>query len=171
MQRTKWLDRKFNFDFPAGLLPNIIARLSGTLSRLNQIVLQLSDDQLKQKQDDKWSIKEQIGHLSETDSLHEGRIDDILLHKEVLRPAGTRKYEITKVDYNQEDIGKLLLRFDVGRQRLLNLLEGLDDESQNTASLHPRLQVMMRPVDIAYFAAEHDDHHIASIQESLKTLE
>ena len=168
MQQTKWLDRKFNFDFPAGLMPNILARLSGTLPRLNQIVLQLSDDQMKLRPGDKWSIKEHIGHLSKTELLHEGRIDDIIAHKEVLRAAGFKKSE-DEPDYNLEDIRDLLKRFEINRQRFISRLEELDDKIQNTAAFHPRLQVMMRPVDIAYFAAEHDDHHIAGIYEIMKT--
>lgn len=47
-------------------------------------------------------------------------------------------------------------------------LEKLDYETQNTFATHPRLQIIMRPVDVAYFAAQHDDHHIASIREYLR---
>lgn len=170
MLRTKWLDRKFNFDFPAGLMENVIARLTGTLPRLNQIVLPMSEKHLEQKQDGKWSVKEHIGHLSATESLHEGRIDDILTRKDILRPAFVNKPESEKPDYNREDIIELLYRFEINRRKLISRLDKLDDEIQNTVSLHPRLQVMMRPIDIAFFAAEHDDHHIASIREILKGL-
>jgi uncharacterized damage-inducible protein DinB len=163
MQRTKWLDRKFNFDFPAGLLPVVIARLSGTLPHLMHLVNNLSDEQLESKPDNKWSIKEQIGHLASTESLHEGRIYDIIAHKEELRPAGFKPLP----DYNEEEIGELLSRFEINREKFLLLLKGLDDEIQNSCSLHPRLRVKLRPVDIAFFAAEHDDHHIASILEYL----
>lgn len=30
MQRTKWTERKFTFDFPEGWLSNILERLRGT---------------------------------------------------------------------------------------------------------------------------------------------
>ncbi len=36
------------------------------------------------------------------------------------------------------------------------------------SSLHPRLNVQMRVVDMAYFVAEHDDHHICKIMEIVK---
>ncbi|MFT4669296.1 MAG: hypothetical protein ACI9M9_001964 [Flavobacteriaceae bacterium] len=29
--------------------------------------------------------------------------------------------------------------------------------------MHPRLKVLMRPVDLLFFVAEHDDHHLATI--------
>ena len=53
---------------------------------------------------------------------------------------------------------------------LVSQFEQLNDETQNFKSLHPRLQVMVRPVDIAYFAAEHDDHHLAIIREVLRQI-
>jgi len=35
---------------------------------------------------------------------------------------------------------------------------------------HPRLKVRMRLVDLAYFVAEHDDHHLASMVIIARTL-
>jgi|GEM_PF-4393916 len=32
-------------------------------------------------------------------------------------------------------------------------------------ALHPRLKTPMRIVDLAYFVAEHDDHHLSRIRE------
>jgi uncharacterized damage-inducible protein DinB len=164
MLRTKWLDRKFNFDLPAGLLLPLLARLAGTLPRLEYIVHGIPEDKLEEKQNDKWSIKEHIGHLAATESLHTGRIDDIAAHREELRPAAFKKIP----DYNRTGIRDLLLSFDINRQRFISQFRELSDELQNTSAMHPRLKVKMRPIDIAYFAAEHDDHHIASILECLK---
>lgn len=45
---------------------------------------------------------------------------------------------------------------------LFDLTSFSDNELINTA-MHPRLEVKMRIVDLAYFIAEHDDHHIAKI--------
>ncbi len=39
MQRTKWVERKFNFDFPVGLFPTILERLRGTSARLKEMTL------------------------------------------------------------------------------------------------------------------------------------
>ncbi|HET9486764.1 MAG TPA: hypothetical protein VFO54_04995, partial [Chryseosolibacter sp.] len=41
----------------------------------------------------------------------------------------------------------------------------LSDGECAMTSLHPRLNVMMNPVDLAYFDAEHDDHHLVKISE------
>jgi hypothetical protein len=46
----------------------------------------------------------------------------------------------------------------------------LSKEELSKASLHPRLKVMMTPVDLALFDAEHDDHHLVTISEIISRL-
>lgn len=41
-----WLNRQFNFDFPAGLYPNVLARVRGTPPRLEDAVKELSREKL-----------------------------------------------------------------------------------------------------------------------------
>jgi hypothetical protein len=47
-------------------------------------------------------------------------------------------------------------------------LEALTDEEVAATALHPRLRQQMRVIDMAYFVAEHDDHHLATINELSK---
>ena len=49
-------------------------------------------------------------------------------------------------------------------------VEKLGDTTQAFRSMHPRLQVLMLPVDIAFFTAEHDDHHLADMREIIRAL-
>jgi len=37
MQRIKWTDRSFSFDFPAGIYPEMIERVRGTPARLEDL--------------------------------------------------------------------------------------------------------------------------------------
>jgi hypothetical protein len=167
MQRTKWTERKFSFDFPVGWLPNILTRLRGTVARLNEMTLSLNDEDTSFKPAGKWSIKENIGHLSDLEELHEGRIDDFLAQKEILRAADMSNAKTFAADHNKKSMEQLIKEFSEKRKRFIARLEQLDDKTQNFKSLHPRLQVMMRPADVAYFTAEHDDHHLADIHEIL----
>jgi hypothetical protein len=75
--------------------------------------------------------------------------------------------ETNKANHNLAAIQQLLNDFSIKRAKLVLRFEELDDETHNFKSLHPRLQVLVRPVDIAYFTAEHDDHHLASIRSIL----
>jgi hypothetical protein len=165
MERTKWVDRKFNFDFPAGLMPSILERLRGTHARLNEIASNLSAPQLKFKVNGKWSIQEHIGHLGDLEELHDGRIDDFLSRKVMLRAADMTNAKTSSSWHNEKKVEDLLRTFKNKRDHFVSRLMMLDDEIQNSKSKHPRLQVVMRPVDMAFFTAEHDDHHLASIRE------
>ena len=76
--KTKWIERKFDFTFPLGLFPCILERLRGTPARLFEMTGSMPDEIAGKKMNDGWSIKEHIGHLSDLEELHEGRIDDFL---------------------------------------------------------------------------------------------
>ena len=71
MERTKWTDRKFAFNIPAGWMQNILERLRSTELRLRALVDGLPDDKISFKPNGKWSIKEHIGHLSDLEELHQ----------------------------------------------------------------------------------------------------
>jgi len=82
MQRTKWIDRQFTFDFPEGWMPNILERLRGTSVRISEMATGLSDEGAARTIKGKWSIKDHIGHLTDLEDLHEGRIDDLIAKAE-----------------------------------------------------------------------------------------
>jgi hypothetical protein len=164
MLRTKWTERTFTFDFPEGWIFNITERLHGTLPRIIEITNGLSEDILTKKPNGKWSIKEHIGHLSDLEDLHEGRIDDFLAKKETLRAADMKNLKTEEAGHNNRSLDELIAEFSKKRESLIKRLTELDDETMYFKSMHPRLQVPMRPVDMAYFTAEHDDHHLASIR-------
>jgi hypothetical protein len=170
MQRTKWIERKFNFDFPVGVMPSILERLRGTSVRINKIAASLTDAQLKRQPEGKWSIQEHIGHLGDLEELHEGRIDDFISGKEMLRAADMTNTKTNSSSHNNKRIEDLLREFRDKREHFISRLIMLDDKIHESKSMHPRLKVSMRPVDMAYFTAEHDDHHLASIREILITI-
>ena len=170
MQRTKWVDRKFTFDFPEGWIFNILERLRGTSVRMQDIIKNLSKEQLTKRIDNAWGIQEHIGHLLDLEELHEGRIDDFIARKEILRAADMSNAKTVAANHNNADVQQLLSTFKKSRDHFITRLEGLDDETQNFKSLHPRLKIMMRPVDMACFTAEHDDHHVASMRLLMKKI-
>jgi hypothetical protein len=170
MQRTKWTDRKFNHDLPEGWLPNVLERLRGTEARIHALIDALSDSQLSFKPEGQWSIKEHIGHLIDLEELHEGRIDDFITGKETLRPADMTNKKTERADHNQKSIQQLIRDFRIKRSEFISRLEKLDDKTQRARAMHPRLQMIMKPVDMAFFTAEHDDHHLATIREIVRTI-
>jgi hypothetical protein len=69
---------------------------------------------------------------------------------------------------NATAIKILLQQFREQRQLFVSKLLNLNDEQLLCSSLHPRLKTPMGIIDLAYFVAGHDDHHLASIREILK---
>ena len=168
MQRTKWTERVFTFNIPEGWIYNILERLRGTIPRLQEMSDGLDENKLSSKDGGKWSIKEHIGHLSDLEDLHIGRLDDFIGRKNPLRAADMANARTEESRHNDRKLEELLLTFNNKRQLLIEKLRALDDVTQSTSSLHPRLKVEVKPVDIAFFTAEHDDHHLASIRELIE---
>ena len=164
MQRMPWLNRKFYFEIPPGWMPNVLERLHGTGLRIQQITNGISDSHATFQPNDKWSIKQHIGHLTDLETLHTGRVSDFIFREPILRPADLSNEKTNLAAHNKRSIDELVNDFLTARKNLIWHLEKLDEDTQQFASLHPRLKTQMRPVDMAYFTAEHDDHHLASMR-------
>ncbi len=160
-----WIDREFPFPLGLGSFPAILARLRGTPDRLEAISMTLTQDELMQKPRKGWSIQEHVGHLLDLELLHIGRVDDFVSGKSELRPADLTNRMTDSRGHNQKPIDYVLRAFIERRNMLVDIFTKIDDRTHEVTILHPRLACKMRPVDLAYFVAEHDDHHIARIWE------
>jgi uncharacterized damage-inducible protein DinB len=165
VNRTTWIDRSFPHDFPLGSLPNVLERLRGTPSRLEELIGKIPAELLTRHTEGKWSIQEHVGHLGYLEELHDGRIDDFLNRAQVLRAADMTNEKTTKANHNGRPIGELLIAFRSGREQFVRRIERLDETTLSFPSVHPRLKHPMRVADVAFFVAEHDDHHLTSIRE------
>jgi hypothetical protein len=170
IESIKWTERRFSFDFPVGVFPWIIERLRGTPARIEEMVRGMNPKILTTRPEGKWSIQENIGHLIKVEELHDGRIDDYLVKKETLRAADMKNRATFTADFNSFDINSVMESFRMVRIGFVNRLEELEDEIIGRSAVHPRLEIPMRPVDMAFFAAEHDDYHLAVIRRLAATL-
>jgi uncharacterized damage-inducible protein DinB len=167
MKKTEWFDRKFPPIGDNGILPSIIERLIGTPVRLEEITRNLDEYMLISKDGDKWSIKEEAGHLSDLEPLWFGRLEELMSGLAELRVADLTNQRTHTANHNVIAMEILLRRFREHRKLFVNRLMHLSDEQLTHAALHPRLRTPMRIIDLAYFVAEHDDHHLARIREIL----
>jgi len=87
MKQEKWFDRKFNFESKENIFPSILERLSGTPARLEEKLKGISEDILTFSADNKWTIKENIGHLIDLEPLWQGRLKNIINGEIELRPT------------------------------------------------------------------------------------
>jgi len=164
MQKTEWFKRKFPVIDDNGILPSIIERLSGTPARIEEMTSHLKPALPTLKLNGKWTIKEEIGHLSDLEPLWLGRLDDLINGVPELRSADLTNQKTHTANHDATVLKTLQQRFREQRQLFVNRLSHLKDEQLLNSSLHPRLKTPMRIIDLAYFVAEHDDHHLVSVR-------
>jgi hypothetical protein len=165
LKRTRWVEREFEFNLPIGVFACVVERLRGTPARLEELTRGLSPEGLTAKPGGLWSIQEQAGHLWDLDELHEGRLEDYARGSEVLRAADMRNRKTEEAGHNAARLEEILAGFRAARLGFVRRLEALTEAEVAASALHPRLRKRMRVIDMAYFTAEHDDHHLASVSE------
>jgi uncharacterized damage-inducible protein DinB len=166
-----WYERKFDFSFPAGLLPNMLARLRGTPARLEENLRGAveADGPRTAKPEGKWSAQEHAGHLLNLEPLWLARVDDFASGATQLTVTDLSNRATDEANYNGQLLAEILAGFRSSRERLLRRVMELDSDSLARSIAHPRLKVPMRLVDHLYFVAEHDDHHLAQIWRLTRT--
>jgi len=169
MKQTKWFERTFDFSTTQNIFPSIVERLWGTPARLEEKVSSLDEVILTMKKGKAWSIKENIGHLSDLEPLWQGRLEDILNGENFMRSTDLANSITEKANHNAASLQALLTQFRQTRKDTLQKLEKLTEEHVFLSALHPRLKTPMRTMDLFLFVAEHDDHHLLTITEILQS--
>jgi hypothetical protein len=147
------------------MLPFYLERLEGTIVRIEKKVEGISEEVLSNRLDNKWSVKENIGHLAEIDEIAGRRINEMISGVSPMSPA-----VFEPKPYHEWPISKVIEFFRDNRIRNVERYAALTSEELDKSSEHPRLKVRMTPVDLALFDAEHDDHHLVRINEILTVL-
>jgi len=162
--REAWTSRTFAFDFPVERIAVLLSRLRGTTVRIQSAVRGLTPATLTKRQGEGWSIQEHVGHLFELDQLHLQRIDELASGKPDLTAADMSNRATWDANFNQQTFAAVMQAFVTRRAELLKKLSALDAQALGAVGLHPRLQTPMRAVDVAFFAAEHDDNHVSVLE-------
>jgi len=165
MNTLPWFERNLSFGHPKEMLPYFLERLEGTICRIEQKVKGMDDAILSTRLNDKWSIKQNIGHLAEVDEIANKRIGEMQSGVAVMSPA-----VFEPKDYNPWPIERVVEYFRNNRKTNLERYASIPEADLMKSSIHPRLKMPMTPVDLAWFDAEHDDHHLVKINEIIFTL-
>lgn len=159
-----WVSRKFPFDFPVERIDVFLSRLRGTKVRIANAVRGLPASELTRRRDGKWSIQENVGHLHDLEALHLRRLDELECSVATLSAWDIENRATSNAGHNSRTFEAVLGDFAAGRATLLDRLQRLDPTRLAAQAMHPRLQRPMRAVDVAFFTAEHDDHHVTRIE-------
>jgi uncharacterized damage-inducible protein DinB len=168
MRTMPWIERRFVFATPTSLFPPLLERLRGTPVRIEERVRNLTPEVLRRREENAWSIQENVGHLLEIETLWHGRLDDYESGCQVLRAADMENRRTWDANYNSRALQEILGSFRASRLKLVERLEESDEAGVGRSATHPRLGQPMRIVDMVVFAAEHDDHHLARMTELIR---
>ena len=162
--RPPWAERKFIFGHPLWMLADFIERLRGTVPRLAALVLDVNDADAHRQVEGKWSIAQNIGHLSDVEELWQERLDDLKKGRKTYSPAVPARFQELAKRHQASPIEEIIRELQDRRSLLVDALATASPELQLASAFHERLQVPMRLVDCAQFCAEHDDHHLLQIR-------
>lgn len=168
VDRRIWFDRVFELGLPVEAFPDILERVRGTPARLEELLAGVDAAARVARPGNRWSIQENVGHLLDLEPLWAGRLDDLLGGVAELRPADLENRKTREANHNAAESGALLAAFRIARTDVVNRLESTAAADMAREALHPRLKQPMRIVDLFFFVAEHDDHHLARITELLR---
>ena len=169
--KMRWMDRTFEFKTPVELFPVVAERLRGTPARVEEKLRSVSHAVLTRHDGQAWSIQEHVGHLLDLDELHLGRLEDYQAGAATLRAADMENKKTHEAGHDRRELKHLLQDFRRERRRFVERLEALTPDELSRSALHPRLRQPMRVIDMAWFVAEHDDHHLARMTELLRMFE
>ena len=162
--RPSWAQRTFAFVHPAWMLADLVERLRGLIPRLGPLLEGLEEDAAHHQVEGKWSIAQNIGHLSDVEELWQERLEDLRQGRRTYTAAvGARFQELAK-RHQARALPVILAELERRRSRLVDALTRAPATLQEATAFHERLQVPMRLVDCAQFYAEHDDHHLLRIR-------
>lgn len=167
-ERRIWFDREFELGLPVDAFPDVLERVRGTPARLEERVGGLSKEVLTLQIDGGWSIQENVGHIVDLEPLWAGRLEDLIERRQRLSHADLENRRTHEAGHNFRSIEALLGEFRVDRMATVRRLEELSEADLHRVALHPRLEQPMSVVDLFFFVAEHDDHHLARISELLR---
>ena len=170
MPQSRWFDRTFELGLPVSAAPSIVERLRRTPDRLDAAVRHLPARVTTARREDRWSINENAGHLLDLEPLWLARLDDFEAGHNVLTPTDLQNRKTHEANHNARRLAEILDDFRALRGATLARLQSMDNVALARTAKHPRLNQPMSVVDLAFFVAEHDDHHLRTIADIAASL-
>jgi uncharacterized damage-inducible protein DinB len=146
------------------MLEDFVERLRGALPRLDALLVGLDDSRAQLQLEGRWSIAQNMGHLSDVEELWRERLEDLKRGKKTYAPAVASRFQELAKRHQERPVAETLREFKSRRSHLVEALAEASPELQASTAFHERLQVPMRLVDCAQFYTEHDDHHLIRIR-------
>ncbi|MCU5376248.1 DinB family protein [Bacillus cereus] len=143
---------------------NIIHILEQQIKETNLLLKRISDSEgLFRYAPTKWSIKEVIGHIADTERIMAYRLLAIARGETAELPGYNDEMYVLKAAFDKQSMQDLLENFIVVRQSTLHLLKSLDKDTWLQRGNANKSEVTVRA--LAYIIAGHELHHLQIIKE------
>ena len=143
---------------------DVLAVLRQQHSRTNSWIKSLTADQASIRYaPDKWSVKEVIGHLCDTERLFAYRALCIARGESQSLPGMDQDVYAGIADFDSRSVESLAAEYAAVRAATLTLLENLDDEARVRSGVANGVEISVRA--IAFVIAGHETHHMALLRD------
>ncbi|MBA4537423.1 DinB family protein [Bacillus aquiflavi] len=151
-----------------GLSKNeILNTLEKNLLRLEKLVMDHMSEEIfyKTRKNGKWTAKQIIGHLYDTQEVWGKRIAKCCLHNSAVLESYDPELYVRERDYNNVNMKYLLKKYKKSREDMQHLL--VDDNWSKTGK-HVE-EGIFTVKDLAETIALHEIHHIRQVEEIIKS--
>ena len=143
---------------------NLITILSEQMKETITCLKDLSDVQAEYRYGEgKWSIKEVIGHMVDTERVMAYRILSIARGESQNLPGFNEEEYVRRANFTKKSIDELLQDFSIVRQSTVLLLKSLGEEAWLRRGLANNYEITVRA--LAVIIAGHELHHRSIIHE------
>jgi len=164
MEPLAWSQRVLAYGRPLAEMPVLLERLLGTPARIRALAMHVPVEVLNLRRSGSWSVMEHIGHLVVMQDRMEERLFDHLDMRPRLCTIDLTDQEALLHGHRARALGDLVEEFRLKRQWFVERMEAMGPEQLAHHAVHPRTGELRSAVDMAYFMAEHDDHHLATMR-------
>ena len=109
--RELWVEKKFEFGFPAEGYLDLLETLAAAPERLAGLLDGMLSGELTSSRERSWSIQENAGHLTTVEDLFVGRLDDYDNGAKELRAADMSNRKTGQARHNDADIAEIIAGF------------------------------------------------------------
>lgn len=170
MELIPWSQRQLEFGRPLDELPVLLERIRGTSARLSALIAHAPMEHLQLQLNGKWSVMEHLGHLITLQDRFDGRAEDFERERDRLCEISLHDQEPILQAHRRRTVGDALEEFRLKREAFAHRVARFKDDVLNHTSFHPCQNKRMRPMDMLFWIAEHDDHHLATIRRHLSAV-
>ncbi len=144
--------------------PNVIQSLISQGQKVYTIIRQLSEDEANYRyEDDKWSVKEIIGHLVDTERIMAYRALCISRGEQTALPGYNHESYVEKGEFDQRSLQSLSAEYDAQRNANISMFSSFTKEQILRKGTANNVTVSVRA--LAFIIAGHEKHHINILEE------